>query len=285
MKIEKTFSYRELFSFDESKSLKNKNKYISYIKKNILGLKLWKVLFKKYNTNFKINNVFFKYENLPESFNNFKILFLSDLHLEIEPNAYNKFIEENIKYIDIIILGGDYFDNHKNFKIEKIEKIINKFNKPVFAVRGNHDSYDNLMEMEKLGIHVLINEIVKISKGNDNISIVGIDDIVNNDNGDQKGIMSLAKKDHFKILVSHSPDIMSLASGLSYNMQLSGHTHGGQFLFFGKALFNNTIHKKTLSGYWEDKNLKGFTSTGFGSSGYPIRNIYSEVSIITLNRL
>jgi predicted MPP superfamily phosphohydrolase len=288
MKINELVSMRKESIISRSKtvySTKKENRLRKGFERIIFSFPIWNSIFSKYTNNLVLNEKELMFSNLPSEFKNFKILFISDLHFDIEPNPLERLIGLDLPKYDIVILGGDYFDNHENYNYSKISKLILKLNKPVYAIMGNHDSLDTLKQMEAIGVKFLLNQTIQIEKNNQSIIFTGIDETVNNENGTQIKHMDEIKYnyDGFKILLSHSPDMLMDAYNAGYSLQLSGHTHGGQCLIFNKAIYKNTKYDFAMSGIWKYKNLKGYTSSGFGSSGFPIRNIVPEVVLITLN--
>jgi predicted MPP superfamily phosphohydrolase len=273
------------FKTKDEEKIKPKN-FFKKIEAVLFSIPIWGQIFKRYNESLKITEKSFDFKNLPESFDKFKILFISDFHLDIEPNALREFIKRRIPEYDLVLLGGDYFDNPENTKKNKLEYLKSKMKKPIYSVFGNHDDFMQIKKYEDVGINILFNESIRIERDDQYIVLTGVDEIVHNDNGLQDKVMDETKKIEkaFSILLSHSPDILERASSRKYDLQLSGHTHGGQFLINKKAMYINTEYEKALKGEWKDNEMKGYTTTGFGNSGYPIRNITPEIVVITLNK-
>jgi predicted MPP superfamily phosphohydrolase len=276
-------------TISERKNLENhipsNNNIVKYfLEKFIFPIPIWKPLFRKYCENLKINNVNLKFNNLPNQFNNYKILFVSDLHLEIKPNPLMLLEKIDFPEHDIVIIGGDFFDNAKNIDESLLEIFLKKFKKPIYAILGNHDSYKIIDVLESKNVTVLLNESILIEKNNEKIMLTGIDDVCTFNNGWQHSVSykSAESFSGFKIMLSHSPDFLPVSESVGYSLQLSGHTHGGQFLILNKVLFPHTIFDFAISSDWEYKKMLGYTSTGFGNSGFPIRNIFPEIAIITL---
>lgn len=267
-------------------SKNNKFSLKGYFKKKLLSSKLMNFIFKHNPKNIILNEVDFTFKKLPKNFNNYKILFLSDLHLDIEPNSLDYIENLNIdNNIDLLILGGDIFDKpnfNENDKI-KLKTLLSKFNiKNKISVLGNHDSYNIIALENELDIKFLINESISISKNNENIIITGFDDYtlfhsVNMHN-------CIINNNFFKIAISHNPDLLIDSNIDNYDLQLSGHTHGGQIKLPFIFNSNHTKYNKCIKGEWRHKSFKGFTSSGFGCSTYPLRNIPSEIVLISLKR-
>jgi predicted MPP superfamily phosphohydrolase len=269
----------------ESNKSKDNNIVKSFLEKVVFPIPIWKHIFKRYCENLEVNNVTFKFNNLPKSFNDYKILFVSDLHLEIKPNPLNYLDKIELPEYDIVIIGGDFFDNTQNINENLLDLFLKKFKKPIYAILGNHDSYKIIDVLKSKNVEVLLNESILIEKNNEKIMLTGIDDVCSFNNGWQHAVSYKSSElfSGFKIMLSHSPDFLPVSESLGYSLQLSGHTHGGQFLILNKVLFPHTVFDFAISSDWEYKKMLGYTSTGFGNSGYPIRNIFPEISIITLS--
>lgn len=255
----------------------------------ICSLPFWKYVFKTTCENVTVTSSFFEFENLPRSFDGYKILFLSDLHLEIKPNPLKKLLDMELPEHDIVIFGGDFFDAYDNRDLNALSELIGKFDKRKLAILGNHDKEGLIEFLESLNVEVLINESLYLSKGKERILLTGVDDITQYRSQEDLQIEAcLSDKlpcSVFKIMLSHNPDFLEDAESTDYDLQLSGHTHGGQFKIFNYIVFPQTKYDFAIAGKWKFKNIQGFTSTGFGSSGYPIRNILPEIGLIELKRI
>ncbi len=239
------------------------------------------------------NKISFTIEKLPEKFDNTKILFMSDLHIRGKNNQLDKISKmiSKLEY-DFCILGGDYCDSFKHEKKE-MAKIITPLLKllfeksPVYAVLGNHDSIDIADFFSSLGVEVLINDSVVITRENEKIALVGIDDCHRYKCDDFELAQENLDLSEFKILISHSPEKYQEAQQRGYNLYLAGHTHGGQIcLPKGFAPITNAhVPRKIAAGKWQYKQLQGYTSRGVGTSQTPLRfNCPPEICLITLNR-
>lgn len=268
-------------------SKNNKFSLKNYFKQKLLSSKFISLIFKHNPSNLILNKVDFKFKDLPENFNNYKILFLSDLHLDIEPNSLDYIDNLNINNdIDILILGGDIFDkpNFNKNDIANLKKLLSKFNvKKKIAVLGNHDSYNIIDKEKELGIKFLLNESIKINKNNESIIFTGFDDYTLFHSFNMTNC--LIKDNNFKIAISHNPDLLIDCKVNDYNLQLSGHTHGGQIKLPFIIESSHTKYSKCIKGKWKHNLFYGFTSSGFGCSTYPLRNISAEIVLINLRRI
>lgn len=242
--------------------------------------------------NIHINKFTLEFPDLPEKFDGYKLLHLSDLHLDTLPGIEDIIIEkvQNLKY-DLCVITGDYRKNTLgSFKqiINPLKKIVSTIKRKagVVAILGNHDTYLMLKQFGKMGITLLANESISINKGNEKITISGIDDpfyyytdqAVNALEEDIPG---------FKIALVHTSELFKIAEQNAYNLYLCGHTHGGQICLPGgiPLITHQFDGKKFYKGLWDFKNMKGYTSQGCGTSGIPIRFYsQSEITLFTLKK-
>lgn len=264
------FEKREIEKEKRKRKKKNEKRFYSSLNntlKFLLKNKITKSILKKDVFNLYLKNYKIESDKISRDL---KILFLSDLHLEIVDNIENiEKLTENKKY-DFIILGGDYYDKDESILIEK-EKIISLFqilkNKTdnLISVMGNHDG-KNIANFLKYNSVLLLNDSIKFEELN--INILGTEDFVTfNEIKDD----FVVNKEEFNLIISHTPDFMGIVKKGKYDLSLSGHTHGGQVTVFNFAPINNCIDKKMLYGKWDYNGNIGITSSGVGCSGVPVR--------------
>ncbi len=229
------------------------------------------------NIQFRENTFYLK--NLPENFENLKILHLSDLHLDKYPEIQDRLIEQikNLSY-DLCVLTGDY--RWRKYgpnepAIQGLTRIRPYLNAPlgIYAIMGNHDFLELVPAIENLGIQVLINESAIIKYNGSTFGLAGVDDPHTYKVADVKAAFAGISDQKFKILLAHAPEIIEAASALGFDLYLTGHTHGGQIcLPGGIALFNNSsCPRKFARGNWHYGKMLGYTSYGIGASGAPLR--------------
>jgi predicted MPP superfamily phosphohydrolase len=230
--------------------------------------------------------------DLPGSFDGYKILHLSDLHLDCIEGTEDIICDrvENLDY-DLCVLTGDYRQKtHGGFKqvlgpMKKLASAI-KAKDGVFAVLGNHDTYLMVQYMEEMGIKILANETVEIHREAEKIAVTGIDD-PHYYFTDQAVISMEEDIEGFKIILVHSPELYDVAAENDYSLYLCGHTHGGQICLPGGIPLITHLYngRKFHRGLWRYSNMTGYTSQGCGSVAIPVRfNSQSEVSLVTLRK-
>lgn len=240
----------------------------------------------------QVNEITMTFDNLPEAFEGFKILHLTDLHIDSIPGHEDNIISAVAdKHYDIALFTGDYrMDTSGSFRqimapMRKISDALQpEYGK--WAVLGNHDTYLMAEYEEEVGINLLINESAIVVKDGQRIFISGTDDPYYYYS--EQALITLEQPlDGFKIAMIHTSELRDFAADCGYNLYLSGHTHGGQIcLPNGKALISHQFEgNEYTSGSWQHKNMKGYTSKGCGVSGLPIRfNCPPEIVLITLKK-
>lgn len=222
---------------------------------------------------------------LPKEFDGFRILHLSDLHIDIDPDLVGALSEKISRLqFDLCVMTGDYRNKTVGDYRKTVELMLElrkSIKTPAFLVLGNHDFLAMVPEFAKGGYKTLINESVIIRRGNASISICGVDDPVIFKTDDVHKALAGAEG-AVKILLSHSARVWRKARDNGADILLCGHTHGGQIcLPGGKALIINDCAPKAMRrGAWEKDGLVGYTSCGCGASGLPIRlNCPSEIVV------
>ena len=216
------------------------------------------------------------------------ILHLSDVHYG--PIRHKKHILDlasKIKEIegkcDLVIISGDLTDGSCVVE-EDVFLPLKDINVPIIFTPGNHDFYPGIENVykacKKAGIIILDNEGMEFKDLNifgltysfDEIETVSLDEL-----------KSFIKEDKVNVINFHVPQNWELFSKLGFDIQLSGHTHGGQFypvVWIGNLImYNKGLFKKNIGG--KDRYLH--VTTGVGSMDYPFRwGTDSELVILKL---
>ena len=240
----------------------------------------------------KLEELTLEFPNLPSAFDGFRILHLSDLHIDSIP-GFVLLLADKIRELkfDICLLTGDYRrDISGSFsQILKPVRILSKYIRApfgTFAVLGNHDTYLMARYEQDSGMELLINESVEVIKDGQKILITGTDDPFNFFT--EPAVLCLETRGYeFKIALVHTSELASAASENKYDLYLCGHTHGGQIcLKEGVPLISHQFEGKHFSqGIWKAGNMTGYTSRGAGVSGLPVRfNCPAEITILNLQK-
>ena len=227
--------------------------------------------------------------DLPEAFEGYTILHLSDLHLDITEGLAEAVIErlEGVTY-DLCVITGDYRASTSGsyaLALEETKKLIPHLVPPVYAVLGNHDFIEFVPPLEASGMTFLLNETVELRRGDASIFLSGVDDphLYETDNLHKSGDAIPAGAT--ALLLAHSPEIFRTAAASGYDVVLCGHTHAGQICLPGRTTIINNANcpRSMVYGSWRYQELQGYTSAGTGSCGVPARFFCPPE--VTLHRL
>ena len=245
----------------------------------------------KNSLDFRIAEVVTRFTELPKAFDGYRILHLSDLHLDgmlDSGQALGEIVRE-LDY-DLCVITGDFrFRTVADYgeTLKRMTALIKKLSCPdgCFAVLGNHDFIEQVPGFERIGLRVLLNESVRIGRGSDTLHLSGIDDPHFYGTHDIEKACAMIPPVDFNILLAHSPEVVEEAAAAKVNFYLCGHTHGGQIcLSGGIPLFTNSSAPRDFSvGRWQYAGMQGYTSCGTGTSSFPVRYCCSPE--ITLHRL
>lgn len=255
-------------------------------------------------TKFKISS-----KKIPKSFDDFKILQLSDLH-NFEFGKNNSRLLEKIEEVkpDIIVLTGDMVSANSKDSTPFLSLANNLTNMyPVYYVFGNHemkmDSQKQIKLIEQIKTSKLIflrNEKIEITKNNETISLFGLEqpfkfykNLLRKDKNvdfllsDMEKIFPNINNEGFNILLSHSPFDFEVFAKWGADLTLSGHVHGGliRLPFIGGLISpERGLFPKYSEGEYSIDDSKMIVSRGLGgSSGINLRIFNSpEICVVTL---
>lgn len=243
----------------------------------------------------RVHEVKVRMENLPQELEGLKIAQISDLH--IGPTIGQEYVERVAQLVeemnpDLTVLTGDIVDgNIENFReaLQPFAKLAPKGR--VYFSPGNHEYYWDihlwLEEFSKLGFRILMNQGEALHLRGKKIWVGGVTDpaasqtkLGNAPSASQAGQGSQGAD--FKLLLSHRPDVAADAKKAGFNLQLSGHTHGGQF--FPWTIVVKFVHKYVV-GLFQDGPFQIYVSPGTGTWGPPIRvGTTPELTCLVLER-
>ncbi len=220
-----------------------------------------------------------QFEHLPQSFHNFRIFFISDVHRRLLPLSV---IEKWKKQVDFVVIGGDLCE--KGVLLKRVEENLKRLSQlgPTAFVWGNNDEEIGTNQLKNLfnkyGIHELNNTVKIIERNSERIMVGGVDD-VGHERDDVTAVIAKSQGT-FSILVSHYPDIVrKLPKGHPFSIVLSGHTHGGQIRLLGWGL----KEKGKLHQYSTFVHL---ISNGYGTTCLPLRlGAQSEMHVLLLQNM
>lgn len=228
---------------------------------------------------------------LPESFDGFTILQISDLHVDLSEPSMARLVQlvPDLHY-DACILTGDY--RGKTWgpyepSLAGMEELCAVLERPVYGVLGNHDTILMVPRLEEMGVKMLLNEADIIERGGERIHLAGVDDAHFYRMENIEKAADNIPHDEFSILVTHTPEIYRQAAHADFDVLISGHTHGGQIcLPGGIPITLSAVLPRTLgAGPWRHHGMVGYTAVGAGSSVVPVRfNCPPEITLHRLTR-
>lgn len=230
---------------------------------------------------------------LPPTFDRFRIVHFSDLHLGVysRSEALTELVQQ-IQHVnpDLICFTGDLLDHSAEYISDAIA-LFSQLRAPFgqYAVLGNHDAFGTRKAvtkgLAKSGFHVLHNEHVVLKKEAEELYLAGVDDPWVGKADINQALLHIPDE-ACTILLAHEPDFADEYRELPIDLQLSGHSHGGQVrLPLVGALYTPPHGSKYSNGLYQLPNsrLQVYTTRGIGVTRMPIRfNCRPELTVITL---
>jgi len=223
---------------------------------------------------------------LPKEFENYTLLHLSDLHADLNPPAMAALAElvSDLEY-DLCVFTGDYRARTwgpVDDALAEMERVCRAVDAPMYGVLGNHDSIRMLPGLEAMGLRMLLNETVKLRRGEAFIHLGGIDDAHYYRVDNVAKVAEGAAAEDTAILLSHTPEIYRQAAHAGFNLMLCGHTHGGQICLPGgiPLTLDSSCPRYMGAGAWSYHGMQAYTSVGAGTCIVPVRfNCPPEVTL------
>jgi uncharacterized protein len=235
----------------------------------------------------------------PERLNGFTIALLSDFHYDpyfsVHPLHATVPLVKGLRP-DLIVLTGDFVsaplvgDPSKGaFAAEPCAKVLRQMSAPhgLWAVLGNHDCENDQEEVTRAlkaeDIRVLKNQSQAIEHDGAHFWLAGVDDVLGGTPDVAKTLLGIPANDA-AILLAHEPDFADEAAKFPVDLQLSGHSHGGQIRIpFVPLFYLPDLAKKYVMGTYQVGPLPLYTNAGIGTVNIPVRlNCPPEITLITL---
>lgn len=306
---------QKIFNSNEAYALPSRRKFISQIALGIAAIPFASLLYGMYQGryNYKVLKYVLHFDDLPETFDGYRITQISDVHSGSFDNP------EKIKYgidlineqqSDAIMFTGDLVNNTAS-EMDNWKQFFGQLTAKdgVYSVLGNHDygdyvnwdsaaakkaNLDALKEVHReMGWNLLLDEHRKISRGNDAISIVGVENwgAGFKQVGDLDRASAGLSENEFKVLLSHDPSHWQekvKKDNKKFHLTLSGHTHGMQFGIEIPGWFKWSpvqYRYEHWAGIYEEAGRFLNVNRGFGFLAYPGRvGIWPEVTVIELRK-
>jgi len=234
-------------------------------------------------------------KNLPDSFENFTIAQISDLH--VGPTIKKPYVEKVVNQIstinpDLIAITGDMVDGSIDYlrrDLEPLSQVVAKYG--TYFVTGNHEYYSGaerwLDETDRMGFTNLVNDNKLITIRDQNIALAGVNDyrahqIIPSHRSNPQAALKGINSKKVKILLAHQPSSIFQANEAGFDLQISGHTHGGQFWPF---TYPTKKANPYLSGLHNHNGTQIYVNSGTGYWGPPLRlGVTAEITLFKLKK-
>jgi hypothetical protein len=247
---------------------------------------------------FAVETVHLRLKRLPRVFSGFRVAQISDIHMGgwMNPDRLQHVADLIIaQKPDVLMITGDFlkgrsFTETAKQGISDLIKILSPLASsiPSFAVLGNHDYWTNPDAirgmLRRCGITDLTNTAFALTREDENLYLCGVDDI-RHGNVRLDDVIAQLGENSAAILLVHEPDFAdtSAATG-KFDLQISGHTHGGQIVipFYGPPVLPPS-GRKYPSGLYNVGNMFQYTNRGVGTDTVSARfNCPPEITIFVL---
>jgi len=230
---------------------------------------------------------------LPEGLHGFTIAQLSDMH--VGPTIRRPYVERVVAAVnaldaDVVAITGDLVDGSVRELAPHVAPLAElRSREGTFFVTGNHEYYSGaapwVAELRRLGLTVLANQHVAIRRGEATLVLAGVNDFSAGhfdraSASDPARALAGSPPAAVRLLLAHQPRSAEAAEAAGFDLQLSGHTHGGQFLPWN---FLVRLQQPFTAGLKRWRRMWVYTSRGTGYWGPPKR--FGAPSEITLLRL
>ncbi len=239
---------------------------------------------------------------IPEAFDAYKIVQISDLHdAQIGENNEKLIAMTAETEPDCIVLTGDFVDSSR-FHPERSLSVAESLVKiaPVYYVSGNHEAilpdedYQALTDgLRGLGVCVLEDESAELTRDGQSIRLIGLTDIgfhpgtlEEKKDALRTALSALLPEDEFSVTLAHRPELMDVYTECGAPLVLSGHAHGGQIRLPGIGGLiapGQGLFPKYTEGKYEENGTTLVVSRGIGNSVLPLRvNDRPQIVVVQL---
>jgi predicted MPP superfamily phosphohydrolase len=237
----------------------------------------------------------------PTQMDGFTIALLSDFHYDpyfsVHPIRASVGIVNGLRP-DLIVLTGDFVSVPWFGDIpgaaagaEPCAQLLRQMKAPhgLWAIMGNHDSFTDPERVTSIlrndGINVLLNQSVPIERNGGRFWLGGVDDVLGR-TADIPATLHEVPPGEAMVMLAHEPDYADYVARYPVDLQLSGHSHGGQVRApFMRPLYLPELARKYIWGSYKIRELSLYTNPGIGTVEVPVRlNCPPEITMITLRR-
>lgn len=225
---------------------------------------------------------------LPRRLDGMTVVQVSDLHLTRTTDVHAKMVDDTRALRpDLVVVTGDLVDVKSS--VSQVVDLLSNLSPPrgVWAVPGNWDhdadAVDDLAEALKgANIRFLVNESAQLDE---TLWIVGVDD-PSSGNDDLKSSLEGVPARAQRLLLAHSPDIVTSLHDQPFDLVLAGHTHGGQvnLPFISGGWLKEGPARQYIEGMFRVNGSQMYVNRGIGMTHVPLRvGARPEITLFTLN--
>jgi predicted MPP superfamily phosphohydrolase len=241
----------------------------------------------------RVRHVDIPIRDLPEALHGFTIAQISDIH--VGPTIKRGFVERIVKRVnklgsDMVAITGDVVDGPVRKLSEHTAPLADLESRHgTYVVTGNHEYYSGVQgwvrELERLSARVLMNEHVVLEHDGAPLTVAGITDYSAHyfdasHRSDPRSALAGSPRDAVKVMLAHQPRSAQASAAAGADLQLSGHTHGGQFWPWNLFV---RLQQPYTAGLHREGGMWVYINRGTGYWGPPMRfGVPPEITAIRL---
>ncbi len=230
----------------------------------------------------RVRHVDLPIAGLPAALHGFTIVQISDIH--VGPTVKRPYVQRIVDAVnrlsaDAVALTGDLVDGRVEDLGKDVTPLVGlRSRHGTFFVTGNHEYYSGALEwmalLSRLGLHVLNNEHIVLDHDGARLVMAGVADysahhfVAGHRSDPQRALTGAPIDAALRVLLAHQPRSASAAADAGFDVQLSGHTHGGQYWPFNWFV---RMQQPYTAGLHRLRSMWVYTSRGTGYWGPPLR--------------
>ena len=231
---------------------------------------------------------------LGAAFDGYRLIQISDFHFGTwlgSPQLEHAIDLVNQQQPDLVAITGDFVSYHPERYYDDLLHALSRIQSKdgVVAILGNHDHWSDPLLirqlLEQAGILDLSNSLYTLIRGNDSLHLCGVDDYMTANDHLGK-VLSQLPDQGAAILLAHEPDFADVSASTGrFDLQISGHSHGGQVVlpWLGSP-FLPGYARKYPSGFYQVNGMSLYTNRGLGTAEFQVRlNCRPEITAFTLH--
>jgi predicted MPP superfamily phosphohydrolase len=249
----------------------------------------------------KVEPVHLKLPRLSRKFSGLRVAQISDIHMGgwMNGERFQRVVDLIIaEKPDLLLITGDFLIGHDHADISQqaVQDLITGLSGltalfPTFAVLGNHDYWTDATTVRQMlsasAIKDLTNTVFTLQREDESLHLCGVDDLWEG-NARLDDVIAQLGDNSAAILLAHEPDFADTSAATGrFDLQLSGHTHGGQVVLplVGPPILPY-LGRKYGSGLYKVEEMFQYTNRGVGMARLPIRiNCPPEITLFVLESM